>query len=65
MTEMCALIHDVIVGAVAVPGDPRVMSEFNVIVPDNNVSSTNVCPTSGRQYRRWDNIGPTYIAVGG
>ena len=33
--------------------------------PDSNVSWANVGPTSGRQYRRWVNVGPTYIAVWG
>ena len=31
--------------------------------PQTNVSWGNVGPTSGRQYRRWDNVGPTHIAV--
>ena len=31
--------------------------------PDSNVGWANVGPTSGRQYRRWVNVGPTYIAV--
>ena len=33
-------------------------------IPDNSVSWGNVDPTSsGRQYRRWGNVGPTYIDV--
>ena len=34
-------------------------------VPDSNGSWANDGPTSGRQYRRWANVGPTYIAVWG
>ena len=30
---------------------------------DSNAGCTKVGPTSGRQYRRWSNVGPTYIAV--
>ena len=32
-------------------------------LPDSNVDWTNVGPTSGRQYRPWAYVGPTYIAV--
>ena len=31
--------------------------------PDSNVGLANVSPTSGRQYRRWAIVGPTYIVV--
>ena len=38
--------------------------DFHIIhYPDSNVGWANVGPTSGRQYRRWVNVGPTYIAV--
>ena len=30
---------------------------------DSNVGWADVGPTSGRQYRRWANVGPTYNAV--
>ena len=34
-------------------------------VPDSIVGWANVGPTSGQQFRRWANFGPTYIAVWG
>ena len=34
----------------------------NKCVSDSNVGWDNVGPTSGRQYWRWANVGPTYIA---
>ena len=36
---------------------------FLVNIPDSNVGCANVGPSSGRQYRRWANVGPTFIAV--
>ena len=32
-------------------------------IPESNVGWANVGPTSGRQYRRWPNVEPTYVAV--
>ena len=30
---------------------------------DSNIGWANIGPTSGRQYRRWPNVEPTYVAV--
>ena len=38
-------------------------SQWKTALPDSNVGWANVGPTSGRQYRRWANVGPFYIVV--
>ena len=43
---------------------PTICLELNT-VPNSNVGWANVGPTSGRQYRRWANVSPTFIAVWG
>ena len=42
-----------------------VFSSMYRFFPDINLGCANVGPTSGRQFRRWANVGPTYIAVCG
>ena len=37
--------------------------DFGGCSPDSSVGWANVGPTSGRQYRRWPNVEPTYIVI--
>ena len=39
------------------------LSDMCDIIPDSDVGWANLAPTLGREYRRWGNVGPTFIAV--